>query len=91
MIQKSLIQLLLVSAVFSAAAHLSFAEDYSIALPESDEGIPGQGMFSPGGERFEPDGISDEPTLNLGEDDRGMFLLATRSPRQGDDFAILTS
>lgn len=89
MIQKSLIQLLLVSAVFSAVAHLSFAEDYSIALPESDEGIPGQGMFSPGGERFESRWNQRRTHFeSRREDDRGALFFVGDSITQGwgDDF-----
>ncbi len=87
--KNSLIPVAVLAIAFAVAPAASVAEKYSIALPESDEGIPGFGMFSPGGERFKAR-WTERRTHFEGrrEEDKGALFFIGDSITQGwgDDF-----
>ena len=87
--KNSLIPLAILAFAFVAVLPASFAEEYSIALPESDDGIPGTGMFSPGGERFKARWTERRTHFeSRREDDIGALFFVGDSITQGwgDDF-----
>ncbi len=87
--KNSLIPLAILALAFVAVLPDSQAEEYSIALPESDKGIPGTGMFSPGGERFKARWTERRTHFeSRREEDKGALFFVGDSITQGwgDDF-----
>jgi lysophospholipase L1-like esterase len=89
MIKNSPVHLALAAIFFAADPVSSIAEEYSIALPLSDDGIPGTGMFSPGGDRFKARWNERRTHFeSRREQDRGALFFVGDSITQGwgDDF-----